>query len=228
MAPFAEFVLSAAAPRQFPTDYLPEIALVGRSNVGKSSLINSLLQSRKLARTSNTPGRTQTLNFYRIWPEGKPKFGDPEDPHDPDRFSLKGSALEAARQTGAFYFVDMPGYGYARVSESQKQAWRKLIEHYLLTRENMAGVLQILDLRHPPSKDDVAMWEWLSHYGKHRLCVATKADKVPRNQRPTHLRQVAQDLGNQMVPLIYSAEEGIGRADLWTWVLTSRSTLVNS
>ncbi|HYF91492.1 MAG TPA: GTP-binding protein [Symbiobacteriaceae bacterium] len=237
MAIFSEFVLSAAAARQFPTDNLPEIGLVGRSNVGKSSLLNSLLRSPKLARTSNTPGRTQTLNFYRIWPEGKPNFGDPHLPpaEGEERFSLRGSARDAAVATGAFYFVDMPGYGYARVSESQKQSWRKLIEHYLLTRENLKAVLQIVDLRHPPSKDDIAMWSWLRHYGKVRLCIATKADKLSRNERPANLRVIAQDLGMKAIVapnpagsaspgeealLVYSAEEGLGRDQLLPWVLS--------
>jgi GTP-binding protein len=236
MAVFSEFVLSAAAPRQFPGDNLPEIGLVGRSNVGKSSMLNSLLRSNKLARTSNTPGRTQTLNFYRVWPEGKPNFGDPKlDPEETsDRFTLRGSALEAAQSTGAFYFVDMPGYGFARVSASQKQSWRKLIEHYLLNRENMRAVIQLVDLRHPPSKDDIAMWDWLRHYHKPRLVLATKADKVPRNQRPGNLKQIVQDLGLtgavQPSPeglatpddepiLLYSSEENQGRDILWPWVL---------
>lgn len=236
MAVFSEFVMSAAAARQFLTDDLPEIALVGRSNVGKSSLLNSLLRSPKLARTSNTPGRTQTLNFYRTWPEGKPNFGDPNlaPEEGEERFSLRGAARDTAVASGAFYFVDMPGYGYARVSESQKQSWRKLIEHYLLTRENLKGVLQIVDLRHPPSKDDIAMWQWLRHYGKLRLCVATKADKLSRNERPSNLRTIAHDLGmpailapNPAGPtphdealLMYSAEDGTGRDQLWPWILS--------
>ncbi|HWI62318.1 MAG TPA: GTP-binding protein [Symbiobacteriaceae bacterium] len=235
MAVYSEFVMSAAAARQFLTDNLPEIGLVGRSNVGKSSMLNSLLRSAKLARTSNTPGRTQTLNFYRIWPDGKPNFGDKDLPPEEttDRFSLRGSALDIARAVGAFYFVDMPGYGYARVSESQKQSWRKLIEHYLLTRENLKAVIQVVDLRHPPSKDDIAMWHWLRHYGKVCLCLATKADKLSRNERPTNLRTIAQDLGMKAIVapnpagtgpddeplLMYSAEEGIGRDQLWPWVL---------
>lgn len=220
MSIFAEFVLSAAAAKQFPTDGLPEVALVGRSNVGKSSLINRLLQTNKLARTSNTPGRTQTLNFYRVWPQGKPKIGDPADPHDPDRFSLKGSALEAAQALGAFYFVDMPGYGYAKVSESQKKSWRKLIEEYLVSRESLRGVIQVVDLRHAPSRDDLAMWEWLQHYGKSTRVVATKADKLGRNQRPAHLKQVSETLGMQnQNPLPFSAEEGLGSEELWAWVL---------
>jgi len=222
MPVIAEFVLSAASASQFPGDHLPEIALVGRSNVGKSSLINSLLGMPKLARTSNTPGRTQTLNFYRIWPNGRPNFGDPKAPAGAgDRFTLRGAALDAARSAGAFYFVDMPGYGFARVSESQRRAWQKLIEQYLLTRESLKAVIQIVDLRHPPSKDDVAMWEWLSYHDRNRLCLATKADKVPRTQRPAHLRQIAQDLRLPEAPLLYSAEESTGHDSLWSWVLAT-------
>lgn len=235
MGTASEFVISAAAARQFLTDSLPEIGLVGRSNVGKSSMLNSLLRSPKLARTSNTPGRTQTLNFYRIWPEGKPNFGAPEIPEGGDRFSLRGAAREAAVATHAFYFVDMPGYGYAKVSESQRQSWRKLIEHYLLTRENLKAVIQLVDLRHPPSRDDIAMYEWLRHYGRVRLVLATKADKVPKTQRIGNLKTIAQDLGMRgitapdpsnaatgaMEPLLmYSAEEGLGREQLWDWVLS--------
>lgn len=221
MAIFAEFVLSAASASQFPHDGLPEIALVGRSNVGKSSMINALLGMKKLARTSNTPGRTQTLNYYRVWPEGKPKLGDPQDPAGGDRFSLKGSALEAAKAGNAFYFVDMPGYGYAKVSTSQRRSWQQLIEGYLLKREALAAVIQVVDLRHPPTRDDIAMWEWLRHYDRVRLCLATKADKVPRTQRPAHAKQTRVGLGLRGAAealLLFSAEEGLGRDELWHWV----------
>ncbi len=234
MGVFAEFALSAASASQFPNDMLPEIALVGRSNVGKSSMLNCLLQNRKLARTSNTPGRTQTLNFYRVWPEGSPKVeGQKEGGKGARRSSLQGPLLDHARATGAFYFVDMPGYGFARVSESQKRAWRKLIEDYLLNRENLCAVIQVVDLRHPPSKDDITMWDWLRHYQKLRLCLATKADKIPRSKRQAHLRVIARDLGMASVappdpaqpmtpdtePLVlFSAEEGTGREQLWQWV----------
>lgn len=221
MAIFAEFVLSAASASQFPRDGLPEIALVGRSNVGKSSMINALVGNKRLARTSNTPGRTQTLNYYRVWPEGKPKLGDPEDPNGRDRSSLKGSAQDAARAAQAFYFVDMPGYGYAKVAASQRRSWQQLIEGYLLNRETLAAVIQVVDLRHPPTRDDIAMWDWLRHYDKVRLCLATKADKVPRNQRPTHARQTSEGLGLRGAAeplLLFSAEEGLGREELWRWV----------
>lgn len=220
MAVFAEFVLSAAAARQFPGDGLPEIGLVGRSNVGKSSMLNSLMNMSKLARTSNTPGRTQTLNFYRIWPQGKPRFGDQRDPDQGDRFTLTGTALEAAVSSGAFYFVDMPGYGYAKVSESQKKSWRSLIEHYLMTRPTLRGVIQIVDLRHPPSAEDRVMSDWLRHYGANTLCLATKADKLPRSQRLTMRKLIGSELGlSGEGPLLYSAEEPLGRTELWDWVV---------
>lgn len=221
MALFAEFVLSAASPSQFPDDGLPEIALVGRSNVGKSSMLNCLVQNRKLARTSNTPGRTQTLNFYRIWPEGRPKLGDPGAPaQKAEHAGLRGSAREAAHRAGAFYFVDMPGYGYAKVSESQRRAWRELIEGYLLNRPTLRAVIQIVDIRHPPSRDDVLMWEWLRHHGKVRLCLATKADKIGRTHAPRHLKAIADglSLGPDEPLVLFSAETGTGRDEVWRWV----------
>jgi len=224
MPVYAEFVLSAASPNQFPADELPEIALVGRSNVGKSSLINTLVQMRKLARTSNTPGRTQTLNFYRIWPEGKPRFGDPDAKEEAgDRFTLTGSAREAAHQTGAFYIVDMPGYGYARVSEGQRRQWGKLIEGYLQKQPTLRGVVQVVDLRHPPSKDDINMRDWLRHFGKAGLCVATKADKVGRTLWPKQLKEIRQGLGLSASAagepvILFSAEQGIGRDEVWCWM----------
>ncbi|MGE5675939.1 MAG: GTP-binding protein [Mycobacterium leprae] len=239
MALYAEFVLSAARPNQFPGDNLPEVALVGRSNVGKSSLINSLTRMQKLARTSNTPGRTQTLNFYRIWPEGKPRLNTPQVSEGEERFTLRGAALDAARAGHAFYFVDMPGYGFAKVSETQRQGWRKLIEHYLTNRPNMAAVIQIVDLRHPPTADDISMWEWLRYYGKRRLCVATKADKIPKSQRIAHLQRAARELqlpgvvapnpqalgGPESEPiLLFSSEEGVGRDELWPWLLALTRT----
>lgn len=234
MSIYAEFVMSAASPSQFLRDGLPEIALVGRSNVGKSSMVNGLVQSKKLARTSNTPGRTQTLNFYRVWPEGKPRLAAAQAVEGADRFSLQGEAQEAAQKSGAFYFVDMPGYGFAKVSETQRKSWRRLIEGYLLERENLRAVIQVVDLRHPPTRDDIAMWDWLRHHDKVRLCLATKADKIGKNQQVAHLKEMAAglEMSGRLAPgqaaagdpsqepiLSFSAETGAGREELWQWVL---------
>lgn len=128
---------------------------------------------------------------------------------------------------------------FRRVSESQRQGWRRLIENYLTTRDTLRAVIQIVDLRHPPSKDDIAMLDWLRHYGKARLVLATKADKVPRNQRPAHVKEILKELGiaglvapNLEAPmtvdveplLVYSAEEGVGREELWPWVIAATRT----
>lgn len=148
----AEFVISAVGPSQYPEDALPEIALAGRSNVGKSSLINCLISRKNLARTSSQPGKTQTLNYYKINQD--------------------------------LYFVDLPGYGYAKVSKTKREQWGKFIESYLMNRETLRLVMQLVDLRHPPSKDDQAMYEWLRHNDVPVLVVATKADKIPKANGP--------------------------------------------
>lgn len=202
----AEFVLSAARPTQFPTDGLPELALVGRSNVGKSSLINRLLARQKLARTSSHPGATRTLNYYRIYPGGAPR----------------AATADAWRAVGAFYLVDCPGYGYAKVSQSEREAWGRLIEGYLSGRETLRAVLQVVDLRHPPSVDDQNMWNWLAHYDKKRLAVATKADKLKRMEAERNLIVMRQQLQPFPAPdqlLAYSSETGQGRDALWNWIL---------
>lgn len=184
-----EFVISAVGPAQYPQDGLPEIALVGRSNVGKSSLINRMLGRKNLARTSSQPGKTQTLNFYRV--------------------------------NDALYFVDLPGYGYAKVSMSQRTQWGKFIERYLTEREPLKLVVQLIDLRHPPTKDDIAMYEWAKHYNLPVCLVATKADKVPRGKWQKHAGIIRKDLqmdsGDNL--LLFSSETGLGRDDLWEVLL---------
>jgi GTP-binding protein len=184
----SEFVISAAGESQFPEDGLPEVALAGRSNVGKSSLLNRLLLRRNLARTSSQPGKTQTLNYYRI--------------------------------NEVLYFVDFPGYGYAKVSKSQREAWGKLAERYLRDRKQLKLVLQLVDLRHPPSAEDRSMFEWLFHYGIPMCVVATKADKISRNQMPKHAKVVRQTLGmpGHVPLLIFSSETGQGREELWSLI----------
>lgn len=181
----AEFVTSCATWQQLPDDALPEIALAGRSNVGKSSLINRMLSRKQLARTSGVPGKTQTLNYYKI--------------------------------NDALYFVDFPGYGYAKVSKSERRKWGILIERYLLNRASLKLLLLLIDIRHPPTGDDRAMYDWASHYGIPIVVVATKADKLSRSRVPVHVGQIRKTLEAPAdVPILpFSSETGAGRDELW-------------
>lgn len=181
----SEFIISAVGPKQYPVDGLPEIALAGRSNVGKSSLINRLLLRRNLARTSSQPGKTQQLNYYRINDE--------------------------------MYFVDVPGYGYAKVSKSEREAWGRMIESYLRQREELRLVIQLVDLRHPPTALDISMYEWLSHYDIPLCVVGTKADKLSRNLVAKHGRILRETLGmpKKSSLVLFSSETGEGRDELW-------------
>lgn len=146
----AEILLSAANKSHYPQDEIPEIALAGRSNVGKSSFINTLLNRKNLARTSGKPGKTQLLNFFNI--------------------------------DNKLRFVDVPGYGYAKVSKTERAKWGKMIEEYLTSRENLRAVVSLVDFRHEPSADDVQMYEFLKYYEIPVIVVATKADKIPRGK----------------------------------------------
>ncbi|MCL6635101.1 MAG: ribosome biogenesis GTP-binding protein YihA/YsxC [Peptococcaceae bacterium] len=180
----AEFVTSAVKAADYPAGQLPEVALAGRSNVGKSSLLNKLVNRKGLARTSNTPGRTRQLNFFLV--------------------------------NGLFRLVDLPGYGYARVSEREREGWRKMVEDYLKDRENLRGVVLLVDSRHPPSALDVQMYQWLKHYGKPTAVAATKADKLSRSRLLQSLKAIRAALplaeGEPLVP--FSAETGQGREEL--------------
>lgn len=190
----AEFIKSAAQNDQLPADRLPEIAFAGRSNVGKSSLINRLVGKHKLAHTSNTPGRTQLLNYYCVHPEGK--------------------------ASKPFYLVDMPGYGFAQVSAARRAEWGKLIETYLSTRETLRGVIQLVDMRHPPQPLDVQMAEWLRHYGMDFFVVGTKADKIAKTKVPEQMLQIAEGMHvDSADTLAFSAETGLGRDQLWRRIL---------
>lgn len=152
----------AVKPSQYPSGHLKEIAFAGRSNVGKSSLLNLITGRRKLARVSGSPGKTRTINFYIINDE--------------------------------FRIVDLPGYGYAKVSKSVSEGWGEMMERYLQTRENLVKVVQLVDIRHAPSKQDVEMYNYLRHYGLDGLVVATKADKISRNQVAKQLKLIKQTL----------------------------------
>lgn len=185
----AQFVISAVSPKQYPQEGLPEIALAGRSNVGKSSLINRLIARKNLARTSSKPGKTQTLNFYRI--------------------------------NDAFHFVDLPGYGYAKVSKKMRAEWGKMIERYLLRRENLKLVIQIVDIRHQPTEDDQLMYNWLKHFALPLMVVATKSDKIPKGKIQKHLKTVRQTLEMDKHDLLipFSAEYGTGKDEVWEAIL---------
>lgn len=178
----AEFIKSAFEKSHWTTDGLPEIAFLGRSNVGKSSLLNSLLQRKGLARTSNTPGRTQSINFFLI--------------------------------NESFYFVDLPGYGYARVSKTMRSDWGKMAEEYLAEREELRLSIQLIDSRHQPTQLDHQLNEWLKFYAKHHIVVATKADKLSNNQLNKILRQTEADFSASKV-ITYSSVTGKGKDALW-------------
>jgi GTP-binding protein len=178
----AKFVKSATRPEHYPRDGLPEIAFLGRSNVGKSSLINSLLKVRGLARTSSTPGRTQLINFFLI--------------------------------NDAFYFVDLPGYGYARVPRDVRKEWGPMVEKYLATRPGLVLSVVITDSRHEPTQLDLRMKEWLEAGGKPFIIVATKADKLGSNQLRANIGRASAVLGtNDLVA--YSAVTRSGADRIW-------------
>ena len=179
----AKFILSASSPWQFPAPTLPEIAFAGRSNVGKSTLINSLLNRKKLVKTSSTPGKTQLINFFKI--------------------------------NDAFHFVDLPGYGFAKVPENVRQQWQRLIEAYLQERECLRNVVLIVDSRHGPTAQDRQLKEWLDYYERPVLIVASKIDKLKRGQIQKHLKQIRQDLSLEKTPLAHSSLEKGRREDIW-------------
>ncbi|MCL5807402.1 MAG: ribosome biogenesis GTP-binding protein YihA/YsxC [Deltaproteobacteria bacterium] len=181
----AEFVLSAKSPAHYPPAVLPEIAFAGRSNVGKSSLINTLLKRKGLARTSNTPGRTQEINFFTV--------------------------------NRRLAFIDLPGYGYAKVPEAIRQQWGPMIETYLSERETLRLVILILDIRRDPTEQDRQLIGWLEFYRLPFLIALTKIDKVSRSELGRRQRRIGEDLGlSPAAPLIsFSAKTGVGKDLLW-------------
>jgi GTP-binding protein len=184
----AEFVTSAASKSGFPAEGFPEVAFVGRSNVGKSSLLNRLAGRRALAKTSATPGKTRLVNFFRI-----------------------------ERRAGApLLFVDLPGYGWARVAKSERAAWQRLIETYLSARGPLRGVLLLLDARRDPGDDERDLLPWLAAAGVPVRLVVTKLDKLRASERGARLAAIAKALGAEPGALLAaSAQTGEGIADLW-------------
>jgi GTP-binding protein len=170
---------------------LPEVAFLGRSNVGKSSLINSLLSVRGLARTSNTPGRTQALNYFLI--------------------------------NDRFHFVDLPGYGYARVPRAIREGWGEMATNFLAKRMNLVLSIQIVDLRHEPTTQDLQLHEWLTHNGKPSLVVATKSDKLSQNELRRNLARARRSLVGANI-VVNSSVTGTGRTEIWNAIAAALKT----
>ena len=180
-----EFVISAFRETQYPPPDRPEIAFAGRSNVGKSSLINVITNRKHLARTSSTPGRTQSINYFRV-----------------------GKSL---------YFVDLPGYGFARVPIKVKKSWQKMVETYLSKRLNLKAVVVILDIRRTPTPGDMDLLTWLNHYGIHSIPVLTKADKLSRQKARKQAGLIHRQIKEvcPTAPTIFSAKTRQGREEIW-------------
>ena len=159
----SEFIISAVKREQYPNDGFPEIAFVGRSNVGKSSIINSLTNRNKLAKVSQTPGKTRLINFFLLNSE--------------------------------FYLVDLPGYGYAKVSKKEKESWGTFIERYLTNREPLKKVVLLVDCRHKPTADDIMMYEWIKHFDYDCIVIATKSDKLSNNELGKSRKLIKETLG---------------------------------
>ncbi|NLK86919.1 MAG: YihA family ribosome biogenesis GTP-binding protein [Clostridiaceae bacterium] len=181
----SRYELTAVKPDQYPVVEMPEIALVGRSNVGKSSIINTLLNRRGLARVSSEPGKTRGINFYNI--------------------------------DDTLYFVDLPGYGFAKVSKAEKAAWGRMIETYLNKRKQLKMVLMLVDIRHQPTADDRMMYNWIVEMGLAHMVIATKADKITRGRIQGRLSEIRKTLdirpGAELIA--YSSETRQGRDQVW-------------
>ena len=191
----AEFLKSAFTEPDWPADQKPEVAFMGRSNVGKSSLINSLLGTRGLARTSSTPGRTQSLNFFTI--------------------------------NNQFRFVDLPGFGYARVPKPLKTSWGEMVTTYLAKRDRLVLSIHIVDSRHEPTTLDLQLHEWLVHNDRPRLIVATKSDKLSNNELKQSLMRVQRAFSNDRV-VAYSAKTGRGSGEIWRGIENALSEVGSS
>ena len=190
----SEYVTSAVSRKTCPEELLPEIVFVGRSNVGKSSLINSLTNRKSLARTSGTPGKTQTINFFKV-------------------------TLNDRRE---FYLVDLPGYGYAKTSKTNRKLWAKFIDEYLSSRRDIKFVCQLIDMRHPPQESDLKSFANLVEKNLPVLIIATKSDKIGKTQRQKQLDAIKNSLGVDAESILpYSSVKNEGRADLLDVILNS-------
>jgi GTP-binding protein len=191
----AEFVISAVSNRDFPREGIPEVVFAGRSNVGKSSLINRLAGDQSLARISSTPGKTQSINFYRL--------------------------------DGSLFFVDLPGFGYAKTGKQVIRQWKKLIEQYYRNRSIIVLTIQLVDSRMPPTSLDLQLSEWLESLKIPRMLVATKSDKLSNNQKVAQSRIISDSFGGQSV-VMSSAETGAGCKEIWKRVLQATALIESS
>jgi GTP-binding protein len=183
-----EFVTSAVRASQFPATDLPEFAFAGRSNVGKSSLINTLVNRKKLVKTSSTPGKTRLINFFRV--------------------------------NDALMFVDLPGYGYARVPEAERRSWQPMIEGYLAVRENLQAVIVILDMRRTPGAEEIQLLEWLEQRGLTAILVITKSDKLSKTARKKQIQIIADTLSADPEELlVFSSKSRQGWDALWSAIV---------
>ncbi len=189
----SDYLLSAVGKKQYPEESLPEIVFIGRSNVGKSSLINSLTRRKNLARVSQVPGKTQTINFYKV--------------------DLKISAEEIIYKN--FFLVDLPGYGYAKTSKSNRKFWAKFIEEYLAKRREIKFVCQLLDLRLPAQESDKKIFDWLIEKNLPVLLVTTKADKLSKSEQIKNLSALQKSFGVEENSILkYSSKTNEGRSEL--------------
>jgi GTP-binding protein len=185
----AEFVKSAVKPSQYPDTELPEIAFAGRSNVGKSSLINCLVNRKQLVKTSSTPGKTRLINFFNINHE--------------------------------VLFVDLPGYGYAKVSKQEKKKWGPMVETYLAERSSLKGVLLLIDLRRSPREDEFLMMDWLAHYQLPGKIILTKADKLKKNERLKRHRLIVDQIQTEPEDaILFSAKTRLGKETVLNFIET--------
>lgn len=187
-----KYLCSAVKKEQYPEERRKEIVFIGRSNVGKSSLINSLTRVHQLARVSSQPGKTQTINFYEI-----------------------GAKIDDSPERRDFYLVDLPGYGYAKTGAQRRKIWSKFINEYLLTSEDLQFVCQLIDIRHAPMASDIEMFHWLVEHNLPVLVIATKSDKVSRNGVTQGVAQIKKALGiPELDVLPYSSVKNTGREEL--------------
>lgn len=188
----AKYTASAVKKAQYPAERLKEIAFIGRSNVGKSSLINSLTRVHNLARVSGQPGKTQTINF----------------------FELTARIIETGEDK-LFHLVDLPGYGYAKTAQTNRNQWAKFIEEYFLNSEQLQFVCQLIDIRHAPMKSDIEMFNWLVKTNVPVLIIATKADKISRGAVAKQVAQIRKTLGVKEIDILpYSSVKNAGRSEL--------------